>query len=261
MPPYAAYRCQSLIEQLMLMALKNLCLWLVCLFLCYASLLSCSGSKKIVDFEKQLDRAEYHAIAKEKGITNDVWTDRLYSYKVNISKFDEFYTQGVDLKLIYGMDYRSRSLLTDAIIEGKIISKTENASTDVMFHTAYEVVVEDVIKKFDHRLADTILLKVISGPVGDKYMALIAGVDRYEVGEKAIIYLEAMERTFKSYEERGSERLKSVNSDRNNTNIFRPLKKYLVKNDYIYERTNGKIEKKKKAVRALRKLDKLNRRF
>ena len=214
-----------------------------------------------MDFDKQFSRNDYHAIAKAKGISNEVWINRLFNYKVNIKQFDAFKVQGVHLAEIHGSDYLSRAILTDAIIEGEIISKTENSSSDVMFHTEYSVSVDEVIKEPGHEVADTILLKVMYGPVGEMYMATIAGVDKYEVGEKAIIYLEAMERTFKSYEAHDSERIDRINADRNDLNIFRPLKKYLVKNGYIYERTDGKVEKKKQAVKKLRKLDKLNRRF
>ena len=233
---------------------------LIVLLLCI-SLSSCVNSKRQIDFDKHFDRAEYHTIAKAKGISNEVWINRLYNFKVNINQFDAFNAHGVNLAEVQGRGYLSRAILTDAIIEGEVISKKQNASPDVMFHTEYAVRVHDVIKAPEHQVADTILLKMMFGPVGDKYMALIAGVDKYEVGEKAIIYLEAMERTFKGYEEHGPERLARINADRSDLNIFRPLKKYLVKNGDIYERTNGKVEKKKKAVKALRKLDRLNRRF
>ncbi len=160
-----------------------------------------SCSNKIVHFEKQYDKMEYHKIAKAKGISNAVWIDRLFDYKVNINKFDKFKSKGVNLNEIYAPDYKSSVLIADVVVEGEIISKKENPSRDVLFHTTYFVKVKNVLKQVNETLSDTIILKVTYGPVGNSYLPVTSGANKYEVGENVLLYLETMERTFKSYEE------------------------------------------------------------
>lgn len=232
-------------------------------FLLAVALISCTPTKKTQSFEAIFPREDYHQLAKSKGINNERWVDRLYENQVNVSNFDRFKKEGVDLTQVHGRDYQSRVLLSEVIVEGEILSEKENPASDVMFHTEYLVKVDKVIKTSNWTPADTILLKVRYGPVGDRYMAIIAGLDKYGVGEKAILYLEPMEKAFQVQDERISKGLElgksRINADRNDPNIFQPLKKYLIKDKQVYEETSGYIGDKAEIVKGIKKMLSLNK--
>jgi hypothetical protein len=232
-------------------------------FLLAVVLISCAPMKKTQSFETIFPREDYHQLAKSKGINNERWVDRLYDHEVNMHNFDRFEKEGVDLRQVHGRDYQSRVLLSEVIVEGEILSEKENPASDVKFHTEYQVKVGRVIKTSNWEPADTILLKVQYGPVGDRYMAIIAGLDKYGVGEKAILFLEPMEKAFQVRDKRISKGLEigksRINADRNDPNIFQPLKKYLIKDKHVYEKTNGYIGDKAEIVKGIKKVLSLNK--
>ncbi len=225
--------------------------------------LSCTSLKKSQSFNEHFTKQEYYKIAKAKGITNERWIDRLYGYEVNINNFDKFKEKGIDLATTYGNDYKSMVLRSEVILEGKIFSETEDSS-NVMFHTEYQVAVEKVIKKMGWESSDTVTLKVIYGPIGNgRALATTSGTDRYQVGEHVLLYLEPMEKTFKAYERSdsingNSNLVKRINADRNDPNIFQPLKKYMIKDKGLYERTNGFIGKKSTVYKEIKSIVSLN---
>ncbi len=223
--------------------------------------LACTTAKKDLTFSEKIDREEYHQIAKAYKFDNSKWVDRLYDMEVNIKNYEQFKEHGVDLNTSYGRDYKSRSLRADVILVGTINTKREDNS-NVKFHTEYDVSVEKIIKKKNWTPADQVRLKVSYGPAGDRYMASIAGTDRYDVGETVLLYLEPIEKTFRAYETRGladqSSAMSRINADRNDPNIFVPLKKYTFKDKDVYEQTNGLVGSQSTIFKGIKQMTILN---
>lgn len=234
----------------------------IVLLLPFLSILACSTTKNKIPFSQKITREAYHQIAKDFGLDNPDSADRLYDREVNIKNFDQFKAQGVDLSEIYGRDYKSRSLRSDVIIVGTIHSQKEDPS-DVLFHTEYSVSVDKVIKKKNWTPADSVTLKVTYGPAGKYTLASIAGTDRYHVGETVLLYLEPMEKTFKSYEARDlknqTNSISKINADRKDPNIFQALKKYTFKGKKVYQQTEGLVGTKAEIFKGIKKMNQLNR--
>lgn len=164
-----------------------------------------------------------------------------YKYRVDVTKSQELKNLGVDLsdmdKRVGLGDYKESLVYADVVVSGVVISKEYDSNPNNYYHSTYMVRVNKVLH--GKVKADIIRVKLVSGPVGSKY---VNSDDEPSIflGEQVVLYLNQINFT----EILNAKANGRWNHDLNaNLTDFDILAKYYVKSSYIFDSDNRKISK------------------
>ncbi|MBO2012053.1 hypothetical protein [Hymenobacter negativus] len=116
-----------------------------------------------------------------------------YKYRIDVTKEAALRRAGCDLR---ELDRRIRidgpggfqesSLFADLVVHGTVLSLVPDSSRSACYHSAYRV---RVAETWQGRPADTLTVRLFSGPLGNSGNITFAEAPRIEVGEEAILHL------------------------------------------------------------------------
>ena len=116
-----------------------------------------------------------------------------YKYRIDVTKEAALRRAGLDLREMERRiridgpgGFQESSLLADLVVRGTVLSLVTDSSRGVCYHSRYRV---RVAETWQGRPADTVTVRVYSGPLGTLGNVTIAESPHIEVGEEAILHL------------------------------------------------------------------------
>ena len=116
-----------------------------------------------------------------------------YKYRIDVTQEEALRRAGFDLREMERTiridgpgGFQESSLFADLVVRGTVLSLVTDSSRGVRYHSAYRV---RVAETWQGKTADTVTVRLHSGPLGSYGNIHIAESPRIEVGEEAILHL------------------------------------------------------------------------
>jgi hypothetical protein len=163
-----------------------------------------------------------------------------YRYKVDVTKAQALYKEGVDLAVLDKRmgpgTYRENLLYTATVVRGSVISQRSDERKEVYYHSMYDIKVAEVLAGQVTSTVLTVCLR--SGKVGDAVLR-----SRQEptlsVGEQVVLYLNPVDLA-----ELAEAKAQGLWNYENNAQAsdFNLVEKYFVKEGYVFD-ADGRVDR------------------
>ncbi|MDO7854015.1 hypothetical protein [Hymenobacter convexus] len=116
-----------------------------------------------------------------------------YKSRIDVTKEADLRRAGIDLRAMErfiridgAAPYEESSLFADVVVRGTVLRLVTDSSRNVCYHSRYTI---RVAETWQGRPADTVVVRLVTGPIGDGLGITYAGAPRIKVGEDAIFHL------------------------------------------------------------------------
>ncbi|MDO7848286.1 hypothetical protein Q5H92_18105 [Hymenobacter sp. M29] len=116
-----------------------------------------------------------------------------YQSRIDVTKEAALRRAGIDLRAMErsiridgAAPYEESSLFADQVVRGTVLRLVTDSSRGVSYHSRYTI---RVAETWQGRPADTVVVRLITGPIGDGLGITYAGAPRIQVGEDVILHL------------------------------------------------------------------------
>ncbi len=147
-------------------------------------------------------RAAFVAAVRAAGLRRPA-ENYYYKYRIDVTREAALRRVGLDLREMErniridgAPGYQEASLFADLVVRGKVLSLVTDSSRRVCYHSRYRV---RVAETWQGRPADTVTVRLVTGPIGDTPGFTFSGAPHLEVGEEAILHLSYVD--FAAHEE------------------------------------------------------------
>jgi len=167
--------------------------------------------------------------------------DWYYRWRINVTKERTLYKEGIDLPALDmragSGTYRENLLYTDAVIKGTVISKKSDERKEVYYHSLYEIKVDEVLAGQTVPIVITVCLR--TGKAGDLSLRM-RDEPALNVGEQVLLYLNPVD-----FAELAAAKAEGSWNYENNAQpgSFNLVEKYLIKDAYVFEADNSRIDR------------------
>jgi hypothetical protein len=163
-----------------------------------------------------------------------------YRYKVDVTKADALYKEGIDLAVLDKRTgpgtYRENLLYTAVVVRGSVISQRSDERQQVYYHSKYEIKVDEVLAGQVTSTVLTVCLR--SGKVGDSTLRS-RDEPTLSVGEQVLLYLNPIDLA-----ELAEAKAQGLWKYENNAQAsdFNLAEKYSVRKGYVFD-ASGRIDR------------------
>ncbi|GAA4033759.1 hypothetical protein GCM10022409_17580 [Hymenobacter glaciei] len=126
-----------------------------------------------------------------------------YKNRIDVTKEAALRRVGIDLRAMErslridgAAPYEESSLFADLVVRGTVLSLVTDSSRGVCYHSRYQI---RVTETWQGRPADTVTVRLVTGPIGESLGITYSGAPRIQVGEDVILHLNYVD--FAAYEE------------------------------------------------------------
>ncbi|MDN5201119.1 hypothetical protein QQ008_07095 [Fulvivirgaceae bacterium BMA10] len=214
-----------------------------------------SNEKLAIQHKKEFD-------TKCKQIGLHAKPEYYYKKNININKYQELKSLGVDLKVMDlkthgGFTYQEYSLMSNIVIKGKVIEKIYDADRESYFHTTVKVEVQEVVK--GENLPKIINLKLRSGLIGENKYVKSSDEPEFEIdGETVFLFLSKV-----PYHEMVEQKEKGffqhkIPENYKRLNDYYLEGKFVVKLDYVFDDLNNNVGKIQDITSSIQAIEKVN---
>lgn len=137
-------------------------------------------------------KADFVAAVRKAGVRRPA-DNYYYKYRIDVTQEAALLRAGLDLRELERSiridgpgGYEESSLFADLVVRGTVLSLVTDSSRRVCYHSRYRV---RVAETWQGRPADTVTVRLYSGPLGSLGNVTFAEAPRIEVGEEAILHL------------------------------------------------------------------------
>ena len=116
-----------------------------------------------------------------------------YKYRIDVTKEADLRRTGIDLRAMErsiridgAAPYEESSLFADLVVRGTVLSLVTDSSRGVCYHSYYKI---RVAETWQGRPADTVAVRLVTGPVGDTPGFTFCEAPHLAVGQEFILHL------------------------------------------------------------------------
>ena len=116
-----------------------------------------------------------------------------YKYRIDVTKEADLRRAGIDLRAMErsiridgAAPYEESSLFADLVVRGTVLSLVTDSSRGVCYHSYYKI---KVAETWQGRPADTVAVRLVTGPIGDTPGFTFNGAPHLAVGQEFVLHL------------------------------------------------------------------------
>ncbi|UOQ97525.1 hypothetical protein MUN81_20120 [Hymenobacter sp. 5317J-9] len=136
-------------------------------------------------------KAAFAAAVHKAGLQRPA--DGYYKARIDVTKEAEFRRVGINLRELERRiridgpaPYEESSLFADQVVHGTVLSLVTDSSRSVCYHSYYKI---RVAETWQGRPAETVAVRLITGPIGNTLGITFSGAPRLAVGQELILHL------------------------------------------------------------------------
>ena len=137
-------------------------------------------------------RAAFAAVVRKAGFKRPA-EGYYYKYRIDVTKEADLRRAGLDLRELErhiridgAAPYEESSLFADLVVRGTVLSLVTDSSRGVCYHAYYQI---RVAETWQGRPANTVAVRLVTGPIGDTPGITFSGAPHLVVGQEFILHL------------------------------------------------------------------------